>query len=53
MNKNNYLSWIIATAAGAIVGAIAVEQYKKYKDKNAAAKATLLIPKEVIYTDQL
>ena len=42
--KRNYLEWFLLTAGGALVGAFAVDLYRKHK----AAK-----PKEILIIEQL
>lgn len=37
---SNLIAWFLVTAAGAIVGAIAVEAYRKYKDKTPPQPTT-------------
>ena len=44
---SNLIAWFLVTAAGAIVGAIAVEAYRKYKEKNPVIK------KEIIEIEKL
>lgn len=51
--KNNYLNWILATAAGAIVGSIAVEFYRKQKARMADEKAASAKPKEILILEKL
>jgi len=51
--KKGYLEWLLLTAGGAIIGAIAVEQYKKYKDRKAAEAAKAGVPKEIIILEKL
>lgn len=51
--KSNYLNWFIATAAGAIVGTIAVEAYKKHRARIAAEKAASSNPKEILILEKL
>ena len=51
--KRNYLEWALITAAGAIIGALAVEAYKKQRAKMDAAKASAAKPKELLIIEQL
>ena len=51
--KRNYLEWILITAGSAIIGALAVESYKKYKARLEAEKAKAAKPKEILIIDQL
>jgi hypothetical protein len=51
--KKGYLEWLLLTAGGAIVGAIAIEQYKKYKDRKAAEAARATVAKEILIIEKL
>jgi Tfp pilus assembly protein PilE len=51
--KKDYLEWLLLTAGGAIVGAIAIEQYKKYKERKAAEAARATIAKEILIIEKL
>jgi hypothetical protein len=51
--KKGYLEWLLLTAGGAIIGAIAVEQYRKYKERKAAEAAKAGIPNEIIILEKL
>jgi hypothetical protein len=51
--KKGYLEWLLLTAGGAIVGAIAIEQYKKYKERKAAEAAKIGVPKEILIIEKL
>ena len=51
--KRNYLEWILITAGSAIVGALAVEAYKKHKARLAAEKAQAAKPKEIVIIESL
>jgi hypothetical protein len=51
--KKGYLEWLLLTAGGAIIGAIAVEQYRKYKTAKAAEAAKAGVPKEIIILEKL
>jgi len=51
--KRNYLEWILITAGSAIVGALAVEAYRKHKARMAAEKASAAKPKELLIIEQL
>jgi hypothetical protein len=51
--KKGYLEWLLLTAGGAIVGAIAIEQYKKYKERKAKEAAWRTIAKEILIIEKL
>ena len=51
--KKGYLEWLLLTAGGAIVGAIAIEQYKKYKERKAAEAARATVAKEILIIEKL
>ena len=51
--KTNYFNWFIATAAGAIVGTIAVEAFKKHRERMAAEKAASTKPQEILIIEKL
>jgi hypothetical protein len=51
--KKGYLEWLLLTAGGAIIGAIAVEQYRKYKADKAAEALTAAKPKEIVIIEKL
>lgn len=51
--KKGYLEWLLLTAGGAIIGAIAVEQYRKYKAAKAAEAAKAGVPKEILIIEKL
>ena len=51
--KTNYFNWFIATAAGAIVGTIAVEAFKKHRARMADEKARKAVPNEILIIDKL
>ena len=51
--KGNYLEWILITAGSAIVGALAVEAYKKHKARLEAEKAKAAIPNEILIIEKL
>jgi Tfp pilus assembly protein PilE len=51
--KKGYLEWLLLTAGGAIVGAIAIEQYKKYKERKAKEAARATIAKEILIIEKL
>ncbi len=52
MRKLN-LEWILITAGGAIIGALAVDAYRKHKARIAAEKAQKAIPNELLIIDKL
>ena len=51
--KRNYLEWILITAGSAIIGALAVEAYKKHKARLEAEKAQKAVPNEILIIDKL
>ena len=51
--KKGYLEWLLLTAGGAIVGAITIEQYKKYKERKAAEALKASKPKEIVIIEKL
>jgi len=51
--KRDYLEWILITAGSAIIGALAVEAYKKHKARMAAEKSQAAKPKEIVIIEQL
>lgn len=51
--KRNYLEWILITAGSAIVGALAVEAYKKHRARMAEEKARKAVPNEILIIDKL
>jgi hypothetical protein len=51
--KKGYLEWLLLTAGGAIIGAIAVERYRKYKSDKAAEALKASKPKEILIIEQL
>jgi Tfp pilus assembly protein PilE len=51
--KKGYLEWLLLTAGGAIVGAIAIEQYKKYKERKAKEAARATVAKEILIIEKL
>jgi len=51
--KRDYLEWILITAGSAIIGALAVEAYKKHKARLAAEKAQAAKPKEIVIIESL
>jgi hypothetical protein len=51
--KKGYLEWLLLTAGGAIIGAIAVEQYRKYKAAKEAEAAKAGVPKEILILEKL
>lgn len=52
MKKVN-LEWLLFTAAGAIIGTIAVDAYKKNKARIQAEKAKSGIPNEILVIEKL
>lgn len=51
--KQGTLQWLLYTVGGAIVGAIAVDYYRKYKSDQKAAQATALKPDEIVIIEKL
>jgi hypothetical protein len=51
--KKNYLEWVLITAGSAIIGALAVEAYKKNRARIAAEKLQAAKPKELLIIEQL
>lgn len=51
--KKNYLEWLLITAGSAIVGALAVDLYKKHKVSKEAEAAKAGIPKEILIIEKL
>jgi hypothetical protein len=51
--KKGYFEWLLLTAGGAVIGAIAVEQYRKYRAAKAAEAAKIGVPKEILIIEKL
>jgi len=51
--KQGTLQWLLYTIGGAIVGAVAVDYYRKYKADSAAAKAQAAKPDEIVILEKL
>lgn len=51
--KKNYLEWILITAGSAIVGALAVDAYRKHRARMAAEKANAAKSKEILIIEKL
>jgi uncharacterized membrane protein YebE (DUF533 family) len=51
--KKNYLEWILITAGSAIVGALAVDAYRKYRAKQNEDRIKAAKPKEIVIIEQL
>jgi hypothetical protein len=51
--KQGTLQWLLYTVGGAIVGAIAVDYYRKHKADSAAAKAQAAKPQEIVILEKL
>ena len=51
--KRDYLEWILITAGSAIIGALAVEAYKKHRARLAAEKLQAAKPKEIVIIEKL
>jgi hypothetical protein len=51
--KQGTLQWFLFTIGGAIVGAVAVDYYRKYKADSAAAKAQAAKPDEIVILEKL
>jgi hypothetical protein len=47
------LQWLLYTVGGAIVGAIAVDYYRKYKTEKQANVAQAAKPKEIVILEKL
>lgn len=51
--KKNYLEWALITAGSAIVGALAVDAYRKYRAKQNEDRIKSAKPKELLIIEQL
>lgn len=51
--KQGTLQWFLFTIGGAIVGAVAVDYYRKYKADSAADKAQAAKPQEIVILEKL
>ena len=51
--KQGTLEWLLYTVGGAIVGAIAVDYYRKHKADKEAAKAQAAKPQEIVILENL
>lgn len=51
--KKNYLEWVLITAGSAIVGALAVDAYKKHKARRDAERAKAGVPAEILIIEKL
>jgi len=51
--KQGTLQWFLYTVGGAIVGAMAVDYYRKYKADKEAAKAQASKPQEIVILEKL
>jgi hypothetical protein len=51
--KRNYLEWFLLTAGGALVGALAVDLYRKHKAAKEAVQAKSNVPKEFLIIEKL
>jgi hypothetical protein len=51
--KKGYLEWLLLTAGGAVIGAVAVEQYRKYKERKAKDAVRASMPKEILIIEKL
>jgi len=51
--KQGTLQWLLYTVGGAIVGAIAVDYYRKYKEDQKARAATASKPDEIVILEKL
>ncbi len=51
--KQGTLQWLLYTVGGAIVGAIAVDYYRKHKEDQKARAAAAAKPDEVVIIEKL
>jgi uncharacterized membrane protein YebE (DUF533 family) len=51
--KRDYLEWALITAGSAIVGALAVDAYRKYRAKQKEDKLKAAKPKEILIIEEL
>jgi uncharacterized membrane protein YebE (DUF533 family) len=51
--KQGTLQWFLYTVGGAIVGAIAVDYYRKYKEDQKSRAATAAKPQEIVILEKL
>ena len=51
--KQGTLQWFLYTIGGAIVGAVAVDYYRKYKEDQKARAATAAKPDEIVIIEKL
>ncbi len=51
--KQGTLQWFLYTVGGAIVGAIAVDYYRKHKADKEAARLQAEKPKEIVILEKL
>jgi hypothetical protein len=51
--KQGTLQWLLYTVGGAIVGAIAVDYYRKHKADKEAAKVQAAKPDEIVIIEKL
>jgi hypothetical protein len=51
--KRNYLEWILITAGSAIIGALAVDAYRKHLRKQRGDRLKAAKPKEILIIEQL
>jgi hypothetical protein len=51
--KQGTLQWLLYTVGGAIVGAIAVDYYRKHKEDQKARAAAAAKPDEIVIIEKL
>jgi hypothetical protein len=51
--KQGTLQWLLYTVGGAIVGAIAVDYYRKHKEDQKARAAAAVKPDEIVIIEKL
>jgi len=51
--KQGTLQWLLYTVGGAIVGAIAVDYYRKHKEDQKAMSDTAAKPDEIVIIEKL
>jgi hypothetical protein len=51
--KQGTLQWLLYTVGGAIVGAIAVDYYRKHKEDQKARAANAAKPDEIVIIEKL
>lgn len=51
--RQGTFQWLLYTVGGAIVGAIAVDYYRKYKEDQKARAVTAAKPEEIVILEKL